>query len=99
MTLGLKFRRKADGGLERIGDILTQFSFEAILASCAMLIGGIVFFLTVLLEQSQSQVLIGGHSFIFSAAHRARRLAVGSQVDLSRWAVLEWKGCRGLGWL
>ncbi|KAL8202986.1 UNVERIFIED_CONTAM: hypothetical protein K2H54_034715 [Gekko kuhli] len=49
-------------------------------------------------RQKRLKVLICGHSYIFWAAHRARRTSVGTQLGLSQWAQVEWLGRRGLQW-
>lgn len=35
---------------------------------------------------------------MFWAAHRAKRVQMGSQLGLSQWATVEWRGRRGLRW-
>ncbi|XP_054843130.1 uncharacterized protein LOC129334818 [Eublepharis macularius] len=47
---------------------------------------------------ARQRILICGHSYVFWAAHQARRTSVGSQLGLSEKAVLEWQGRRGLRW-
>ncbi|XP_054837616.1 uncharacterized protein LOC129331223 [Eublepharis macularius] len=44
------------------------------------------------------RILICGHSMVFWAAHQAKRTRIGSQLGLSRWATVEWRGRRGLRW-
>ncbi|XP_060108061.1 keratin, type II cytoskeletal 7-like [Heteronotia binoei] len=49
-------------------------------------------------RRERQKILIAGHSMVFWAAHQARRSPIGSQLGLSKWAVVEWQGRRGLRW-
>ncbi|XP_054830429.1 uncharacterized protein LOC129343873 [Eublepharis macularius] len=49
-------------------------------------------------HRGRCSILICGHSFVFWAAHQAKRTAFGSQLGLSQWATVEWQGRRGLRW-
>lgn len=55
-------------------------------------------FLLVVVPDLRRKILICGHSYIFWVAQWAHRMAIGSQFGLSKWAVVEWKGCQGLYW-
>lgn len=48
--------------------------------------------------QGRQRILICGHSIVFWAAHRARRIPIGSQLRLNGWATVEWQGHQGLRW-
>ncbi|XP_054828798.1 uncharacterized protein LOC129341752 [Eublepharis macularius] len=49
-------------------------------------------------RRGRQRILICGHSYVFWAAHQARRTPVGSQLGLSERAEIEWRGRRGLRW-